>query len=150
MSAWCLCLCASGAGACLPACVRFHAGLLLAWNKRRRDAGRHQREEVRAARLPLTLGPSRHVSPAGLLMRQIRGSDFLERNPATGPSLFDLAALHQDAGGEDMEVLMDASGAQPGSTDGMESVEDLARKLVLQVCLCHLSSIDMYKMLRMN
>jgi hypothetical protein len=91
---------------------------------------------VRAARLPLTLRPSRHVSPAGLLMRQIRGSDFLERNPATGPSLFDLAALHQDAGGEEMEVLMGASAVQPGSTDGMESVEDLARKLVLQVCRC--------------
>ena len=90
--------------------------------------------QVRAARLPLTIRPSRHVSPAGLLMRQIRGSDFLERNPATGPSLFDLAALHQDAVGEDMEVLMGASAAQPGSTDGMESVEDLARKLVLQVC----------------
>jgi hypothetical protein len=71
-------------------------------------------------------------------MRQIRGSDFLERNPATGPSLFDLAALHQDAGSEDMEVLMGASAAQPGSADGMESVEDLARKLVLQVCLCPL------------
>jgi len=82
-------------------------------------------------------GPAeaRVVSPAGLLMRQIREGDFLERNPATGPSLFELAALHQEAGGEEIEVLAGASGGQPGGVDGMESVEDLARQLVLQVRL---------------
>jgi hypothetical protein len=79
--------------------------------------------------------------PPGLLMSQIRDSDFLAQNPATGPSLFELA--QQQGDGEEhaleicnaLEASMLAAGADAkGSATGRdESVEDLATLLVRQV-----------------
>jgi hypothetical protein len=71
-------------------------------------------------------------------MKQIRESDFLQQNPATGPSLFDVAALQASEADADADLKLSA-GRDEGDAERaaggeeVESVEDLARTLVLQV-----------------
>ena len=76
------------------------------------------------------------------LMHQIRASDFLQQNPAHGPSLFEVAAQqgsHAVCGLED-DLVAGTSLVQPrppGATEkgeeGGESLEDLAKQLVMQL-----------------
>ena len=71
----------------------------------------------------------------GLLISQIRDSDFLAQNPARGPSLFELAQLQPDQEAPALEMPGEGTGAQHGGTAaGLdESVEDLATMLMRQV-----------------
>ena len=63
-------------------------------------------------------------------MKQINSSDFLQQNPATGQSLFEIAALQQAhrGGGDDLQEIEAAAAG-----GGDDTLEDLARQLVLQL-----------------
>lgn len=66
-------------------------------------------------------------------MSQIRDSDFLAQNPATGKSLFELAQQQGDGEEHAVEVLAAGAPAEGSAAGRDESVEDLATLLVRQV-----------------